>query len=317
MRKARTFNPTHLVFWITWLVSMAYWLGAWTYRNNAVDFDSFVMLDYIMLVVCLSTAFLSIVGCFFVFLNVTNLPCTLAYVIPMGLVVPALCVYGLLIILDTEQIDAKITASQVMKYWKEHGKPPSYMSLTERDLKCCGIFGPTDYRQFLYGDNCEIEVLDVPFTCCNLPYLLPKSDPDARRKGRICPIASGNIFKIDAGLVEQQTGKKYTAAELMERKVKCKVINNVTAVLDGSFKQLVYNEGCVNHLIQASVEILDIHYIFFIVFTVLCVIMTGFILQDCCRTYDDGLADGEHPNAILIVEEASSRPPGAEAKKVA
>ncbi|ODN04589.1 Uroplakin-1b [Orchesella cincta] len=321
MGKARAFNPIHLIFWVAWLMSMAYWFGTWTYQHNAVDFDdpNFVILDMVMLVVCLSTSLMSIVGCCFLFLNVTNWPCTLAYVIPMGVIVPGLCVFGLIQIqiMNDSIVNMKTATSQVIKYWKEHGQSPSYMSLTEQELKCCGLFGPTDYRGFIYGNYCESEDLDVPYTCCNLTALLPISDHDARRNGRYCPIASKNIFNINASLVTNQTGSNYTEAELEDRSIRCKVVNNITAVLNTPYDSLIYQEGCIRHLIKASSEILDVHYIFLVVFAGLCLIMTGFMLKDLCRIYDDGsLAEGDNPNAILIVETATQLPAGADKKVV-
>jgi len=108
--------------------------------------------------------------------------------------------------------------------------------------KCCGLTGPWDYRSTIYGKHCESQQLDVPYTCCNLHNLLPESNPVQRKNGAFCDIGSAHIFKIDKALVSKQTGIIYTDAELQDPKIKCKVINNDTAVVDTQYEWLIRSQ---------------------------------------------------------------------------
>jgi len=52
----------------------------------------------------------------------------------MGLVVPGLCAYGVWGILNVERITESTIQDHLMKYWREHGHAPHYMSLTETEM---------------------------------------------------------------------------------------------------------------------------------------------------------------------------------------
>lgn len=128
-----------------------------------------------MYITCGATALLALMGNICMRCRVTHIFCVMLLCIPMGVVVPALCVYGFVVV-QAPIVNEEHMMITVVKYWQKTGKVWPYLETMQRYSECCGIDGPMDYRRYIYnrqvpaggGKICEEEEHDIPITCINL-----------------------------------------------------------------------------------------------------------------------------------------------------
>ncbi len=124
----------------------------------------------------------------------------------------------------------------------------------EQIKACCGLYGPTDYRSFIYGDSCLSIPYDVPFSCVNLSTLFNKNpihpllqsycknevSKDESDIGlQECKEVLKNMFQLNDTLLQQSN---LSTDQLDKPEKLCKYADNETAKIKDEYQDLIYHE---------------------------------------------------------------------------
>ncbi|CAL8118993.1 unnamed protein product [Orchesella dallaii] len=162
---------------MTLLLSFAFLLGTLNFYESHIVPDADMELNmFLMRVACIVNICYSFFGCIFMKCDISHIVCAFLYILPLGIFIPGLAIYGLLRTIGDDKIAVPTPEQMINMYrehYLEHNMPPQWLTSGEDEMRCCGITGPENYREFFRSESFPLEDCltiphDIPCSCCFL-----------------------------------------------------------------------------------------------------------------------------------------------------
>ncbi|ODN04590.1 Tetraspanin-15 [Orchesella cincta] len=174
---ASFFKASCFIFWLVWLLSFSFLLGTLNFYESHIVQDSAMELNMLLMrIACFVNIFYSFFGCIFMKCDITHITCAVLYILPLGILLPGLSLYGVIQTLGDHKSFIPSTEEMVRlfrEHYMAHKQFPNWLRLAEDEAECCGITGPQNYREFFRNETfpmkeCLELVHDIPCSCCKI-----------------------------------------------------------------------------------------------------------------------------------------------------